>query len=161
MYIRKLDPSTSAPPAGKMRAELGREAGEAFDQIATLFSLATPRASPLDPLFLSSQTEALHAAPDVSLESDFRSFGSVSAMEDPLSLMSPAWPISKRPYPGQNFFDEFSRSAKDRTETTQRGILNKLLMHEVDPLYWIEDQAPTVAPQEEDIKKRILNSLSV
>ncbi|KAK7055527.1 Zn(2)-C6 fungal-type domain-containing protein [Favolaschia claudopus] len=155
-------PSASAPSAAKTRVELDREAEEAFDRFATLFSPPTPRASPLDPLFLPPQTEAPHAAPDVSPESEFGSFVSVSATEDPLSLMSPPppdleTPIQPEPRPGhlrtqsQNFFDEFSRFAKDRTETTQRGILDELLMHEDDPLYWIKDQAPTAVPQEEEL----------
>ncbi|KAJ7153463.1 TLD-domain-containing protein [Mycena crocata] len=166
-------PPTPAPPPTKTRAQLDREAEEAFDKFSTLFSPPTPRASPeLPPLALPVQTKpahAAHAAPQMSPDSEFGSFVSVPAAQDPLSLMTPGLdlPTPMQPESGssidsssrpghlrtasQNFFDQFSQSAKNRTET-KRGLLDELLMHEDDPLYWIKDQftASTSSPPAED-----------
>ncbi|KAJ7750876.1 TLD-domain-containing protein [Mycena metata] len=160
-------PSTPAPLPVKTRAELDREAEEAFDKFSTLFSPATPRASPvLGPLFLPERSqEAVHLAPQ-SPDSEFGSFVSVPAEQDPLSLMTPGLdlgtpmqpqpqPSAARPShvrtPSQTFFDQFSKSAKDRTET-KRGLLDELLMHEDDPLYWIKDQSTSKSspPSDDD-----------
>ncbi|KAF7369793.1 Zn(2)-C6 fungal-type domain-containing protein [Mycena venus] len=157
-------PTTPTPPTKKTRAELDREAEEAFDKFSTLFSPATPRASPiLDPLSLPVQTQSKKFAAEMSPDSEFGSFVSVPAAQDPLSLMTPGLDLDTpmqpegRPgqprNPSQTFFEEFSKSAKDRTET-KRGLLDELLMHEDDPLYWIKDQSastssPPPEPEEE------------
>ncbi|KAJ7161073.1 TLD-domain-containing protein [Mycena filopes] len=157
-------PPTPAPPPAKTRAELDREAEEAFDKFSTLFSPTTPHASPvLGPLFVPERPpHTAHLAPQPSPDSEFGSFVSVPAEQDPLSMMSPgldlAAPIqpqssAARPShartPSQNFFDQFSQSAKDRTET-KRGLLDELLMHEDDPLYWIKDQSASNPPDPDD-----------
>ncbi|KAJ7852961.1 TLD-domain-containing protein [Mycena leptocephala] len=160
-------PPIPTPPAPKTRAQIDLEAEEAFDKFSTLFSPATPRASPvLDPLFLPEQPRATYEVPEMSPDSEFGSFMSVPAAEDPLSLLtpglglaSPMQPESTAARPGQprtpsqTFFDEFSKSAKDRTET-KRGLLDELLMHEDDPLYWIKDQSASTSslqPDEDDL----------
>ncbi|KAJ6463562.1 TLD-domain-containing protein [Mycena sanguinolenta] len=152
-------PSTPTPPAAKTRAERDREAEEAFDKFSTLFSPATPHASPvLDPLSQPEQIPAMAAsAAPLSPDSEFGAFVSVSAEQDPLSSMNPgfALPAPMQPEgrpnhirtPSQTFFDQFSKSAKDRTETTKRDLLDELLMHEDDPLYWLKDQS---TPEEEE-----------
>ncbi|KAJ7630111.1 TLD-domain-containing protein [Mycena polygramma] len=150
-------PATPAPPVAKTPAQLDQEAEAAFDKFATLFSPATPRASPvLDVLSLPEQPQPTHPAAEVSPDSEFGSFVSVPAEQDPLSLLTPGLDltspmqpeVSTRPGHGRNssqtFFAEFSKSAKDRTQT-QRGLLDELLMHEDDPLYWIKDQSASAS----------------
>ncbi|KAJ7123767.1 hypothetical protein C8R44DRAFT_620402, partial [Mycena epipterygia] len=158
--IPSLIPVSASPiptqSATKTRSQLDREAEEAFDKFSTLFSPATPRASPvLGALSLPEHNQFIYAAPETSPDSEFGSFVSVPAEQDPLSLMTPALglpspmhpsPAESAARPGhlrtasQTFFDQFSQSAKDRTET-KRGLLDELLMHEDDPLYWIKDQS--------------------
>ncbi|KAJ7730243.1 TLD-domain-containing protein [Mycena maculata] len=156
-------PSTPAPPATKSRAELDREAEAAFDKFSTLFSPPTPHASPvLGSLSLpghSALTDSAYGAP-MSPDSEFGSFVSVPAAQDPLSLLttvpSAITPADSSSRPGhlrttsQTFFQEFSQSAKDRTET-KRGLLDELLMHEDDPLYWVKDQSTSPPPPEDDL----------
>ncbi|KAJ7270628.1 TLD-domain-containing protein [Mycena haematopus] len=158
---------TPTPSATKSRSELDREAEEAFDKFSTLFSPPTPRASPvLDPLSLPEQIQGVADHAELSSDSDFGSFVSISAEQDPLSLMTPTPGLDLRTpmqpdarpgqtrTPSQTFFDQFSKSAKERTETMKHGLLDELLMHEDDPLYWIKDQsASTPSPplEEEDL----------
>ncbi|KAJ7457040.1 hypothetical protein FB451DRAFT_1564434, partial [Mycena latifolia] len=81
--------SSPTPSAAKTRAQLDRETEEAFDKFSTLFSPPTPRASPiLDPLTLPAETQSTYAAQN-SPDSEFGSFVSVPAAQDPLSLMTP------------------------------------------------------------------------
>ncbi|KAJ6578770.1 TLD-domain-containing protein [Mycena vulgaris] len=155
---------TPTPSTTKTRAQLDREAEEAFNKFSTLFSPPTPRASPvLDPLSLPELAPSTDVAPPMSPDSEFGSFVSVPAAQDPLSLMtpglglvSPMQPESSAEAPArpgnprtvsQNFFDQFSQSAKDRTES-KRDLLDELLMHEDDPLYWLKDQS--ASPPKED-----------
>ncbi|KAJ7459501.1 TLD-domain-containing protein [Mycena galericulata] len=153
-------PQTPTPSTLKTPAQIDREAEEAFDKFSTLFSPPTPRASPIDPLFLPSENQPTQAPYETLPDSEFGSFVSVPAAQDPLSLLAstpssvqPANPSSR---PGhlrnasQTFFNEFSQSAKDRTET-KRGLLDELLIHEDDPLYWLKDQSTSSPPPEEDI----------
>ncbi|KAJ6625975.1 hypothetical protein B0H10DRAFT_567832 [Mycena sp. CBHHK59/15] len=163
-------PSTPTPSATKTRAQIEQEAEEAFDKFSTLFSPATPRASPvMPPLTLPAPTPSSHAYAQTSPDSEFGSFVSVPATEDPLSVMTPglalpapmqpasselSFPQNRARTASQSFFDHFSQSAKDRTEIQKRGLLDELLMHEDDPLYWLKDQsspASQPSPPDDDL----------
>ncbi|KAJ7607490.1 TLD-domain-containing protein [Roridomyces roridus] len=146
-------PVTPAPT----RAEPDREAEAAFDKFSTLFLPPTPRASPLDPLFLPPESEPqVQSAAPISPDSEFGAFVSVPSAQDPLARLTPdpfGEPAQTKTEtrPGhlrtasQTFFDQFSQSAKDRTET-KRVLLDELLMHEDDPLYWLKDEPETIPP---------------
>ncbi|KAF7297362.1 Zn(2)-C6 fungal-type domain-containing protein [Mycena indigotica] len=140
-----LVPTHISFPASNINSQKNREAEEALDKFANLFLPPTPRASPvpsLAPLFVPPlpSSQPVTASPD----SDFGSFVSVSADEDPLSTslveFNPFTPIeteSSGPGPSTGF-EKFSQSVKDRAETN-RGLLDELLMHEDEPMYWLND----------------------
>ncbi|KAL4255640.1 Oxidation resistance protein 1 [Pleurotus pulmonarius] len=133
----------------------------AFDKFATLFSPATPRASPTQQVIplpdvesRSAQTQPHHSrrGPSTGSADDFGAFVSVPAAEDPLAafstLDSPTVDphtldgiagSSKRRSAGLDFFDKFSRDAKAASERNKKGVLDELLQHEDDPLYWLKD----------------------
>ncbi|KAJ7854713.1 hypothetical protein B0H14DRAFT_2226756, partial [Mycena olivaceomarginata] len=146
-------------------------AEEAFDKFSTLFSPATPRASPVfDPLSLPAlaptqqipiqphrnpiQTHSRsqsHGFGGLSPDSEFGSFVSVPAAQDPLSLSlmtpgadldhrldTPLQPTATRPGGGGG-------GAHQRTASTGRGLLDELLMYEEDPLGWIKDVSSTAS----------------
>ncbi|KAJ7658497.1 TLD-domain-containing protein [Mycena rosella] len=154
--------ATPAPPATKTRVQIDREAEEAFDKFSTLFSPATPRASPvLDPLSLPEPIPSTYHASQMSPDSEFGSFVSVPAAQDPLSLLTPGvglgLPPPMRPASSpqsaarpshsrstsQNFLDQFLQSAKPAE--TKHDLLDELLMHEDDPLYWLKDQSASAS----------------
>lgn len=132
----------------------------AFDKFATLFSPATPRASPTQQVIplpdvesRSAPTQPHHSrrGPSTGSSDDFGAFVSVPAAEDPLAafaLDSPAVDphtfdgaagSSKRRSAGLDFFDKFSRDAKAASERNKKGVLDELLQHEDDPLYWLKN----------------------
>ncbi|KAJ7203581.1 TLD-domain-containing protein [Mycena pura] len=148
-----LPASTSPPPARKSPAQPTREADDAFDKFSNLFLPPTPHASPIpSPV----QTHRTHTAPQVSPDFEFGSFVSVPAPQDPLSLsafdpISPLQPESSQPRrPSETFFRQFSQSARDRTQTN-RGLLDELLLHEDDPMYWLNEGPAAPAPPEDDL----------
>lgn len=145
---------------------------EAIDKFATLFSPATPRASPtLVPIFTDASSSHSRPHPHqvdtpTSGDSDFGSFVSVSAADDPLSSFpSPgfALPSSMQPTTtaplstsssssrtathtkntSLNFFDKFAEDAKRASEKNKKGVLEELLMHEQDPMYWFKNETPS------------------
>ncbi|KAF8870814.1 TLD-domain-containing protein [Infundibulicybe gibba] len=108
--------------------------------------------------------------PGTPSSEEFGSFVSVPALEDPLSLspslspgfrlQSPIKPsfvassshtrslshsdVSSRDYADNAslmFFDKFAQDAKLASERNKRGVLDELLLHEDDPLYWLKDEA--------------------
>ncbi|KAJ7054693.1 TLD-domain-containing protein [Mycena amicta] len=134
-------------------AQKDQEAEQAFDKFANLFLPPTPRASPVPtPLALSApppQTpqSTMAASPD----SEFGSFVSVSATQDPLSSslagFDPFTPIEAES--GPSSVSVFEKTVKDRAETN-RGLLDELLMHEDEPMYWLNEQpqqAQSSSPQ--------------
>lgn len=124
------------------------------DLFATLFSPATPPASPT-PFGSSSIFEhPSNTRPRVgsistasSTDSDFGLFVSVPASEDPLAQPplrepSPSKPSAAHPSgPSADFFAE----ARAATARNQQGLLAELLQHEDDPMYWHE-HAPSPSP---------------
>ncbi|KAF9494142.1 TLD-domain-containing protein [Pleurotus eryngii] len=149
-----------------------------FDKFATLFSPATPRASPTQQAIplpdiesRSAPTQPHHSrgGPSTGSADDFGAFVSVPAVEDPLAafdtLDSPlAEPhtldsvagSSKRRSAGLDFFDKFSRDAKAASERNKKGVLDELLQHEDDPLYWLKDakEDPRAVLISNDAEKR-------
>lgn len=113
------------------------------DIFATLFSPATPRASPtLQPVSDEPATESTRPRMRThcrtsSTDSEFGSFVSVPSAEDPLHQL--ASDISQPFSPIQNFefFDRFAEEAKAATEKNKKGVLDELLRHEDDPLYFL------------------------
>ena len=133
----------------------------AFDKFATLFSPSTPRASPIlgpvpDPVQqvvakLVSHSRASGSTPE---------FVSVSSSEDPLGtspgsllLQAPQLPsanTSDKRNSTLSFFEQFGENARAAVDKKRHGLLEELLMHEDDPLYWLatEDGSP---PHSNDI----------
>ena len=133
------------------------------DKFATLFSPATPHATPTSSPRLHPISRLPHPPPLSrhselldSPDSDLRSFVSVAPAHDPLSLMSTAAspvPLSTMTTPQINaqeptrtiipsssmiFFDKFTEEAKRASERNKKGYLDELLLHEDDPLYWLK-----------------------
>ncbi|KAF7799183.1 hypothetical protein EIP86_010414 [Pleurotus ostreatoroseus] len=118
------------------------------DIFATLFSPATPRPSPSTsppsngvtrPKAIPRHTRSASIA---STDSDFGSFVSVPSQEDPLSQFvssSDSVPFT----PLQNF--EFFEDAKVAQEKNKKGVLEELLNHDADPLYFLRSPTPTSA----------------
>ncbi|GLB45724.1 putative TLD-domain-containing protein [Lyophyllum shimeji] len=134
-----------------------------IDKFATLFSPATPRASPtLEPVALPAKPRrprSFHQDASGS-DSEFGAFVSVSAMDDPLASLDvdsqqlpPAISPSRSTttdHPGHsrgsaslNFFDKFAQDAKQAAERNKHDVLDELLMHEDDPLYWLGKEHPS------------------
>jgi len=147
--------SALQPSYGQSEEEKKRKEDEAmFDKFAILFSPPTPRASPTpeassDDIWKPSSRPTEYHEHPTSPDSEFGSFVSVPASEDPLAsfpslgdMSSPSGPSQSpsRPRHTHNvsldFFDKFGREAKERD---RRGYLDELLLHEDDPLYWLKD----------------------
>ena len=135
-----------------------------IDKFATLFSPATPPASPtLEPIDAVSGPSRMpyprprsynHDRRDISgSDPDSGLFVSVQATDDPLSSFDSALPppteasSSSRNDPDHNrkssslrFFGKFAQEAKEAAERNKRGVLDELLLHEDDPLYWLKEQ---------------------
>ncbi|KAI0049064.1 hypothetical protein FA95DRAFT_1489959, partial [Auriscalpium vulgare] len=139
-----LDSIPSLIPAPPETNTSSREQKE--DIFSTLFSPATPRASPtLDPV-PDANPRRPHPRTFSTSSADFGSFISVPAAEDPLappvsfsdseaSDLPPLTPLKA------DFFEE----ARAATEKNQQGFLAELLEHEDDPMYW-HKQATGSAP---------------
>ena len=122
------------------------------DLFATLFAPSTPRASPnLGPVSddQHNDTPILPSLPSrhsrtASADSDFGAFVSISSTEDPLSPpvqgSSSGAPFS--PLQNLEFFDRFAEEAKAATERNKKGVLDELLEHEDDPLYFLQTPDP-------------------
>ena len=107
------------------------------DLFATLFSPPTPRASPTRTPEPTSGWSARHARQE-STDSEFGAFVSVPAAEDPLRLVDGP---DLGPYSSQQtyeFFDRFTEDAKAASEKRRSQVLDELLQHEDDPLYWLQ-----------------------
>ncbi|KAH9985253.1 hypothetical protein BJV77DRAFT_122354 [Russula vinacea] len=118
------------------------------DLFATLFSPATPPASPLLSASSSIFTLPSNPRPPVgsinsasSADSDFGAFVSVPASEDPLAQLSSREASPSRvPSGGRRLgaSAEFFAEARAATVRNQQGLLTELLEHEDDPMYWHE-----------------------
>jgi len=133
----------------------------AFDKFSTLFSPSTPRASPIlgpapDPVPRRVAKLGLYSRASGSTPE----FVSVSASEDPLGTGSGLVPPQSPQLPFPNtldkrnstlsFFEQFGENARVAVDKKRHGLLEELLMHEDDPLYWVATQA-AVPPHSDDI----------
>ncbi|EDR03123.1 uncharacterized protein LACBIDRAFT_295326 [Laccaria bicolor S238N-H82] len=135
-----------------------QETEQNMDKFSTLFSPSTPRASPIlgtttlpNPSQPSSSSVPSfyhrHHAKQASSDSDFGAFVSVGPAEDPLLAdfeFNDKHPVLKP----TTFFDKFAQDAKRKVEEKRRSVLDELLMHEDDPMYWLKDER-TVSVEEE------------
>ncbi|KAG2143399.1 TLD-domain-containing protein [Suillus bovinus] len=122
-----------------------------IDRFATLFSPATPPATPTPVLRDQPQTSARpqHKNRAASIDSEFGAFVSVPAAQDPLSfdfpVLEPAALKSQRPAIAGNaslhYFDQFTSNAKTAFEQNRRVVLDELLEHEDDPLYFLREHS--------------------
>ncbi|KIM37742.1 hypothetical protein M413DRAFT_448260 [Hebeloma cylindrosporum] len=162
--LGSMDPSVHKQPS--------KEAD--IDKFATLFTPGTPRGSPtlgFTPLpevqhnNASRQASHRRGASESSQKSDFGAFVSVSAFDDPLSadifedggLQAPMVAIptpttATYPKDAQNtnsslsFFDQFAQDAKQRLTSRRSVLLEELLKHEDDPLYFLKEELTTPIP---------------
>ncbi|KAG1809182.1 TLD-domain-containing protein [Suillus subaureus] len=128
-----------------------------IDRFATLFSPATPPATPT-PVFrdqppTTRPQQSRNRTP--SVDSEFGAFVSVPAAQDPLSfdfpVIEPVALKSRGPAITGNaslhYFDQFTSSAKTASEQNRRVVLDELLEHEDDPLYFLRSQSqPPLSP---------------
>jgi hypothetical protein len=150
------------------------DAGINIDKFATLFSPATPRASPtLEPIDMVSgsiaysRPRSYHHDRRDTLGSDpeFGSFVSVPAAEDPLATLGFVLPLStevsslstqvngaghNRKNSSLRFFGKFAQEAKEAAERNKHSVLDELLLHEDDPLYWLKEQDHDLASGSND-----------
>lgn len=90
-------------------------------------------------------------------DSEFGAFVSVPVSEDPLALNFDLKEQSDPPIvnrdvtasnPSLTFFDKFAQDAKVASDRNKQGVLDELLKHEDEPLYWLkDDQKSHVASQ--------------
>ncbi|KAG6860808.1 hypothetical protein C0995_007388 [Termitomyces sp. Mi166 len=88
-------------------------------------------------------------------DSEFGAFVSVPAAEDPLAALDFGLPeqggspsIDKHMVsnnPSLTFFDKFAQDAKVASDRNKQGVLDELLKHEDDPLYWLKNEHKTPA----------------
>ncbi|KAF8835812.1 TLD-domain-containing protein [Paxillus ammoniavirescens] len=163
--------SSSGPPPPK-KSQLSESDIHRF---ATLFSPATPPATPTLASIGHSPFGEIPSRPahqrkrtQGSADSDFGAFVSVPPSQDPLSLdfdfassdvvaSSTPTPHSMSltfvsPQPGYsgnsslNYFDRFTSSAKTAAEQNRRYVLDELLEHQDDPLYFLNTSERTQSP---------------
>lgn len=151
---RMLLMSSTSPRLSSSQAQPGEdERDEREDLFATLFSPPTPPASPF-PSQASGTTAATsnmkpqsspHSRRFSTSSNEFGSFVSVPATDDPLyAEHQPAFsPIS--PTTGLEFFDQFTDHAA-KSNAQKRQVLDELLLHEDDPLYWVNDPSEPTHP---------------
>lgn len=123
---------------------------EKEDIFATLFSPPTPPASPFPTLAPDNTAVASCTKPHPSRRfstssSEFGSFVSVPATEDPLYANPQAVFPSISPLNGLQFFDQFTDHAA-KSNAQKRQVLDELLMHQDDPLYWVNHSNGFVPP---------------
>ncbi|GJE96157.1 TLD-domain-containing protein [Phanerochaete sordida] len=85
-----------------------------------------------------------------STDSEFGSFVSVPSAEDPLHQLGSDAPQLFSPVQNFGFFDRFTEEAKAATEKNKKGVLDELLKHEDDPLYFLRSATPTATQQGRD-----------
>ncbi|CDO76666.1 hypothetical protein BN946_scf184752.g4 [Trametes cinnabarina] len=112
------------------------------DVFATLFSPPTPHASPTHTPEPGQSRPARHARTE-STDSEFGAFVSVSSSEDPLKLGDEDGQPAFSPVQTQSYFGKFAQDARAASEKKRREVLDELLRHEDDPLYWLQGSSGT------------------
>lgn len=140
-----MPPAMSMEPLIPLPNESGVPQHDDKDDIfATLFSPATPRASPTLHATTTDDRDVERIRPRLShnrtssIDSDFGSFVSVPSAEDPLHQLSESAGEAFPQPPSFDFFDRFTEEAKVATEKNKQGILEELLRHEEDPFYFLQ-----------------------
>lgn len=131
------------PPLIPLPAPSATKSDATEDLFATLFSPPTPPASPIPgPIFDSIAPTTSRPIPHTrrasTPSSDFGSFVSVSASDDPLKSEQPE-PFT--PLHNLDFFEKFTDGAA-KSNAQNKKVLEELLQHEDDPLYWLNDNLP-------------------
>lgn len=116
----------------------------ATDKYATLFSPATPRASPTfdDPVSSGHAIKQRHYRPP---SSSHPAFVSVSTMDDPLALATSSPSVEENST--LSFFEQFGEEAKAAVSRKKHGVLDELLEHQDDPLFWVGTKDVPAPPQ--------------
>ncbi|KAF9782422.1 TLD-domain-containing protein [Thelephora terrestris] len=138
-----MSPASPQPPSNQTQAQKD-EQDEKEDLFAALFSPPTPPASP-SPASASDATkpQSLRNPRRCSTSSnEFGSFVSVPATEDPLHARQKAW---FPPMNGLQFFDQFTDHAT-KSNAQKSQVLDELLQHQDDPLYWVNDTSESAPP---------------
>jgi hypothetical protein len=128
---RRSPPSTQAPQPSFALSDAD------LDRFATLFSPATPPATPT----LVATESPPAARPRKSTDSDFGAFVSVPPSQDPLShdAASVSQPhVSPTGNHSLVYFDRFTATAKTAAERNKREVLDELLHHQDDPMYFLD-----------------------
>lgn len=120
-----------------------------INRFATLFTPATPPATPTPDQPPTTTRPQHHRNRTVSAESEFGAFVSVPAAMDPLSF---DFPVTEHPASelsgnaSLDYFDQFTSSAKTASEQSRRVVLDELLEHEDDPLYFLQAHGQPPSP---------------
>lgn len=149
-----MSPTSSQLPSDRVQPQKDEQDGKE-DLFATLFSPPTPPASPLPtPVFdttvatSSSRQQSSRRSRSFSISSgEFGSFVSVPARDDPLYADQGE---TFSPISGLEFFDQFTEHAV-KSNAQKRQVLDELLLHEDDPLYWVDDDTSGPAPPDVDV----------
>lgn len=149
-------PSASSIQKDNRNTWKEREKADDIDKFAILFSPSTPRASPTFDFFSdipSNKPGTSMPRPSrrslSSASDDFGSFVSVPVSEAPLAMglgfdaISPQQAKPPVPQPSSDllFFDQFGQNAKKASEKNRKSVLEELLLHEDDPLYWLKENS--------------------
>ena len=157
--------STSSQPSSDRTQPRKDEQDGKEDLFATLFSPPTPPASPLPtPVFdvaaATSNTKpqsSKHSRTFSTSSGEFGSFVSVPATDDPLYPDQAMAFSSISPIRGLEFFDQFTDHAV-KSNAQKRQVLDELLLHEDDPLYWVDDTSGPVPPDPDTLETGIRSS---
>jgi len=151
-------PLIPLPPSTQDRDRKEANTNDPFDNLFT-------EPEPTQPLFITTivterPQRRTSAITPYSASSDFGAWVSVPAaansVQHPLIDLGPDPAITEMPAatPSSDFFERFTDDAKVRAEQNERRVLNELLEHEDDPLYWLKPSMPDT--DEADIHSNLL-----
>ncbi|KAF8121075.1 hypothetical protein EV363DRAFT_1129120, partial [Boletus edulis] len=112
-----------------------------MNRFATLFAPATPPATPTltateQPPPIARPRKSTHSSSD---SADFGAFVSVPPSQDPLSSNpGHARPTTSAHNHSLVYFDQFTTHAKTAAERSRREVLDELLEHQDDPMYFLD-----------------------
>ncbi|KAI5985752.1 TLD-domain-containing protein [Pisolithus albus] len=131
-----------------------------IDRFAMLFAPATPPATPTQTVdsneqslssrlsqSLSRPTQHRRTRTESSTDSDFGPFVSVPPHQDPGSAeISQPESTGKARNASLDYFGQFTTTAKVASEQKRKGVLDELLEHQDDPLYFLAAQMDDPPP---------------